>query len=348
MADKAEVDRLIRQLSGRDQVATTVAAHALAKLGDTSTMPALTEALSDSRQYVREAAAYALDQLDTSVPALIKALWNSEDVVRRWAAEALGKLGDTSAVPALINALSDSDEHVRRAAALALGGLGDKSAVPALIKALADSDEDVRGFAAQALERLGVTQRSQITMESFTAEPPPMVGVVSSLAGSVANHGEGPAVNLSLTLSSPALVNEQHTRLAFELGAGESVPWAFSIVPSASGGVPVSWAITFDDVNGPGQRITGTEHMEVEPASPTTVSVGTVYEGPVDHSRTTVEGDVLAAGAIKQGEGVIVDKKEVSQPVGSSGFCPSCGEELTSARAPKFCPGCGEALADAT
>ena len=352
--DTSAVPSLIEALSDGHARVRGDAATALGNLDDTSAVPSLIEALSDGHADGRMSAAAALGKLgdNTAVPALIKVLSDSDTFdesamppllriqspsfldtfARMAAAEALGELGDTCAVPALIKALSDGKGGVRNAAAQALGKVGDQSAVPSLIRAFSDSDEGVREAAAGALGRFGVTEASQLTMASLTAEPPPMVGVIFSLAGSVTNQGEGPAFNVSLTLSSPALAGEQHTELAYEVSTGESVPWAFSIAPTASGRVPVSWAIAFDDLNGIGQSVAGTEHIEVEAASPTTVSV-------------SYGGDHLETGAMKVEEGVIsiIDRKKMSQPVGPSGKC-SCGRELNLLE-DQFCPDCGKSVA---
>ena len=93
-----------------------------------------------------------------SVPALSTALGDTRESVRQGAAIALGKLGREAlpAVPALVGALSDPKENVRWCAVNALGAVGGgaTAAVPALREALHDGDEDVRRGAALALERI--------------------------------------------------------------------------------------------------------------------------------------------------------------------------------------------------
>ncbi|MBK9088352.1 MAG: serine hydrolase [Holophagales bacterium] len=93
-----------------------------------------------------------------SVPALSTALGDTRESVRQGAAIALGKLGREAlpAVPALVGALSDPKENVRWCAVNALGAVGDAAtaAVPALREALHDADEDVRRGAALALGRI--------------------------------------------------------------------------------------------------------------------------------------------------------------------------------------------------
>ncbi|HSI65322.1 MAG TPA: HEAT repeat domain-containing protein [Candidatus Saccharimonadia bacterium] len=79
--------------------------------------PAVQEALlsalqEDDSWVVRSNAVTGLRDLeDTSaVPAIIKALSDSSEIVRRWCAGILGKLGDERAVPRLKQALQNKDE----------------------------------------------------------------------------------------------------------------------------------------------------------------------------------------------------------------------------------------------
>lgn len=119
----------------------------------------LVEALADADPFAAGAAAEALAAIGArSVPALSLALGDSRESVRQGAAIALGKLGEESrdAVPALVGALADPKENVRWCAVNALGAVGPAAApaVPAIREALHDRDEDVRRGAALALERI--------------------------------------------------------------------------------------------------------------------------------------------------------------------------------------------------
>jgi CubicO group peptidase (beta-lactamase class C family) len=119
----------------------------------------LVEALADADPFAAGAAAEALAGIGgPGVPALSAALGDPRESVRQGAAIALGKIGGEAraAVPALVRALSDPKENVRWCAANALGAVGGaaSTAVPALREALHDGDEDVRRGAALALERI--------------------------------------------------------------------------------------------------------------------------------------------------------------------------------------------------
>ncbi|MBI1923988.1 HEAT repeat domain-containing protein [Candidatus Poribacteria bacterium] len=159
---------------------------ALARIGPAAS-PALISALKDTHQYVRRAAAEALDQLGwkpntatiteqafyyiakdrwkevvklgcSALPALITTLQDKNGEVRRAAAGALGQIGNSQALPALTTALQDRNEHVRRAAAEALGQIGDPQAISSLIQVLHDRDVSVCCAAAGALGQIGNSQ----------------------------------------------------------------------------------------------------------------------------------------------------------------------------------------------
>ncbi len=133
---------------------------ALGRIGDGRAVRAVTGRLADRAPIVREAAAGALGQLDSSsaVPALLRVL-REDDVaaVRRTAAWALGQLSAEEAAGALATALrGDRDAAVREMCAWALGSIAAPAAGPALLAAArGDSDESVRETAVWALGQRG-------------------------------------------------------------------------------------------------------------------------------------------------------------------------------------------------
>ncbi len=157
--------------------------EALGRIRDPSTVPVLTEALSDKSPEVRWEAALALGEIGEAeaVPALVSALSDSDRYVRYGSAQALqalrwiprgesdqayfflGKqewdrlvaLGE-AAVDPLIIALHDRDSGVRAFAAESLGKVGSGIAIPELYKALSDDDEAVRWQAVRAARNCGI------------------------------------------------------------------------------------------------------------------------------------------------------------------------------------------------
>ena len=125
---------------------------------------------------------------------------------------------------------------------------------------------------------------------------------------------------------------EQGAQLTDELGVGQRADWQLPIAPTHAGNVPISWELTFTDLNGVSQKATGTEYIQVsrrEEGSPST---------------TIVAGDYLSPGAAKQGEGVLVQKAGESPEHRPFSYCPSCGERLELPKTASFCPYCGGQL----
>jgi len=158
--DAAVVAGLLRALgdANKDVDVRAAAAWALGWIGGKEVVARLREALDDAEARVREAAAWALEQIGApAVPGLREALSDAEARVREAAAWALGRIGDKEAVLGLLRALGDANEWTRRVAAKALGRIGDKEAVPGLLRALGDANADVREAAAEALGEIGDT-----------------------------------------------------------------------------------------------------------------------------------------------------------------------------------------------
>lgn len=112
---------------------------------------------TDHRAMVRAAAATALGNMRSAeaVPALVEAVTDTrmQSAVRWDAALALGKIGSHDAVKGLTQAAHyATDPYVRAAAVSSLGKIGNAAAIDALIAALRDQDPNVVHAAARALQ----------------------------------------------------------------------------------------------------------------------------------------------------------------------------------------------------
>lgn len=137
------------------------ALHTLAGAGKQAcleALPLLREALGDSSERVRAAAAEALEQLGEDVPidALVYALTDFSWQVRTAAAQALGNAGTQTPVSYLVKLLKqERDENVREAIMRALGKQGHAMPVDVVINVLChDPNWLVRAAAAWALGEL--------------------------------------------------------------------------------------------------------------------------------------------------------------------------------------------------
>lgn len=158
-----------------DKLVRRSAALALRMVGSKSekVQTALSHALSDPAQEVRQNAAWALGRFDARVaPALVGALKDAtcDSLVKRDAADALAAVGrgDPSVIRPAIDALlamcSDKGSEVRKAALAPLTMIvsaRDTQAVPVLKAALRDPDAEVRRFAALALSNVGGTAAAE-------------------------------------------------------------------------------------------------------------------------------------------------------------------------------------------
>ncbi|MCX6378055.1 MAG: HEAT repeat domain-containing protein [Armatimonadetes bacterium] len=180
----AKIEKHCRGLRSKDPRKLDYAANALAEIRVIA-LPALIEALKDSRSDARRAVAKALVNMgDVVVPALIEALKDTNSDVRRGAAEELGEIGGVHSVSALIEALHDVDWYVRSAAARSLGLIGDVQAVPALIEALKDTSEYVFQSALRALGAVvDASEIPEMALASQTMSPKEKVTALRALSG---------------------------------------------------------------------------------------------------------------------------------------------------------------------
>jgi beta-lactamase regulating signal transducer with metallopeptidase domain len=155
-ADPKITAALTAALKDEDQEVRQQALHTLVRMGATLPPDVISSMLKDKSSDVRQQAIFALGrQRDPkNVNLLLEALKDSDADVRQHAVSALSQLRDSRAVDPLIVALKDTDPDVRQQAAHALGQLRDARAVDALIAALKDSNAEVRQNAVFALGQI--------------------------------------------------------------------------------------------------------------------------------------------------------------------------------------------------
>jgi HEAT repeat protein len=170
-ADKAEIDKLIRDLKGDKPAARTQAAAELARIGPEAhaAVPALIESLSDKSLAFRYEVVNALERIGpaarAAAPALTDLLRSKDTRLYMAAANALGSIGHDSApaVPDLSDFLAVDDERISVTAAFALARIlpGDadeiKPVVPVLVKALHSKHRLLQAEAVRGLMVIGVS-----------------------------------------------------------------------------------------------------------------------------------------------------------------------------------------------
>lgn len=164
---------LMTALGEDDPALNVLAVEALGRYGSKSTSALLT-ALGNKNASVRLSALGSLRRVTAKaatagpdvVAALTLALQDGNNRVRDRAASTLDSLGEAArdATPALAKALKDSDPRVRKEAASALGsvGKGDSAAAAALTDALNDKELMVSTEALSSLVRLRPASRVAI------------------------------------------------------------------------------------------------------------------------------------------------------------------------------------------
>jgi hypothetical protein len=97
---------------------------------------------------------------------------------------------------------------------------------------------------------------------------------------------------------------------------GELVYFSVEILPRAAGPVPLQWEIQYY------------HHLERE--SLTERGMDRIEVSRLDRSGPSISigGDVLGAGAIKQGERVIVQRVGSAEVPEALGYCTHCGKAL--------------------
>ncbi len=169
--DAPPLEKLIEQLSARENAVRREAAYQIEKLGPAAkpAIPALIKALSDSDKQVWSTTIDTLANLGPdaaeALPALIETLdsrnnRSGRDRDRRQIlfriAHALSRIGPV-AIPPLIEALKSDDGMARAGAAKALGGIGPnaRDAIPGLIANLRIDQPEERREMIDALALIG-------------------------------------------------------------------------------------------------------------------------------------------------------------------------------------------------
>ena len=134
LRDETHISALADMLSDSDSDVRGEAVDALAKFGKVA-QPDVTERLQQGLVDCRVSAAHCLAKIGdkSTVPALTTTLNHDESAwVREAAAKALGTIGGVDAVLALIPRLTDPDADVRKAVRSALVQIGTPDALQAL------------------------------------------------------------------------------------------------------------------------------------------------------------------------------------------------------------------------
>lgn len=280
-------------------------------------VPKLVELLGDAEPLVRSRAAAILAEMKdgSSMPALLGVLTDTDASVRSAAVRAIGAMGDRSAVPFVIERLGDDHDNVQSAAVRALGDLGDISAIPTLKRRAAeDPQSGIANACQQVVQELGGHKPCQIQMETPFPDSVLSVRSATTLKGRVVHSGEGPAFDVSISFLAAGLATAPQNRTARVLGPGRAIHWQLPVTPEREGTASLDWEIEYEDNRPDRQRLSGVEYLEVSAEGVLSGAPAmTIYEGPVDQSRTVVHGDALAPGAVMQGEGAC-SKRELRLP----------------------------------
>jgi HEAT repeat protein len=147
---------LIEALAEENYSVRYYAVLTLNKIGDQRAILPLYKLLSEKDRDLREAAAFALADLDKlNSQTLIEDLKSKDWCLRSSALIILGKLKDTQAIEPILSCLEDENSEVRSRAAFALGEIGDTAFTTALIKTTEDEIIIVRASAVDALSKIG-------------------------------------------------------------------------------------------------------------------------------------------------------------------------------------------------
>lgn len=148
-----DVERVRALVTDPDPEVRARACEALARLGDTASVPALFAALADRNPRVALAATGAIQALQTSetVTRAIEALGSGNPAVRRHVLRIVAYLGLAAAFDEIHAATADPDRRIAELAIAALGALDDPRADAALATLAAAPEPGLRAATMRAL-----------------------------------------------------------------------------------------------------------------------------------------------------------------------------------------------------
>jgi hypothetical protein len=142
-------DALLLMLEDEDAIVRTAVARELQVRGERGALDHVLLRCDDSRDFVREIAAFTLGQFGTpTYPFRL---------------ESIPRLADL--------AVHDPSFEVRAAAVASLGHLRAEESVQVLLDSAKDPEADVRGMAAVSLGRLGASPKVMATLDALLSDP---------------------------------------------------------------------------------------------------------------------------------------------------------------------------------
>lgn len=162
-AGSEQSSRLVRALTGPDELEQSVAIQLVRELPDSAATQAFAEALEQVAPVVQVALIEALRQRGDPVAAaeLARATRRGEPAARTAALRALGELGDESHVALLAELASAAPGEERLAARAALASLQRGNILAAILSQIGEANSEVKVELVQALARRG--ERGAVT-----------------------------------------------------------------------------------------------------------------------------------------------------------------------------------------
>lgn len=156
LGETKAIDPLIHKLSAKDKYMATMAAYALAKIGEPA-VPALLEATKDKRASVRKYATHALGQIGGDVYEVLSRLSRDEDpAVRYRAILAMQIQKDERSLSDAVLAMKDRYKKVKLEAVRLMGLLQDPRCIDSLVlHGMTDLSQEVSMESAAVLIRFG-------------------------------------------------------------------------------------------------------------------------------------------------------------------------------------------------